>query len=385
MKILYVAKFFPMSSGVIRKIQGQMKAMAELGHQVQLVWFDEAGRSDLDAPAKELLDSTFCRVNRIPVTNRKKFLLSPWGITGNPVLQKAIQECDLIYSRSLGPIYPAVLAFYMTVRKPLVVEHNTMELNEYKLVGSWIATLLERLFGGVTRRRYAGLVGIADEVCEYQRALASKDIPSQTISNGYDVCSAQVRTPNKTENEIHLLAIAKFSRWHGYDRAIHGLAAYQGTEQFKLHLVGDGTALDGYRTLANDLGVVDQIVFHGMKNGQEQVSFFNRCDIGLDAVGCHRKGATSTSSLKSREYMARGIPFVHEDLFDDIPEGYPYILRIPVDESPVDFNQVAEFYYSITDKEKCAQEMHDHALQHIDWSVKMKQLVGFFEEICPSK
>ena len=175
------------------------------------------------------------------------------------------------------------------------------------------------------------------------------------------------------------------SFWHGIDRFIRGLheynAHYANSTKIVLHIVGDGPELPHLKDLTNNLGLNECVIFHGFKSGKELDEMFDMCHIALDALAGFRKGLTETSSLKSREYCARGIPFIASSKDADFPDGWEFVQKIPDDESPVDMNLVIDFANRIMSESEHPHMMRKYAEEHLDWMAKMKKLKEFLESL----
>ncbi len=121
------------------------------------------------------------------------------------------------------------------------------------------------------------------------------------------------------------------------------------------------------------------MVFHGFTTGNALDALFDQCHVAVGSLGIHRKGLTQTSELKAREYCARGIPYIIACADPDFPAGFPYILRLPADESPIDIEQVLAFAREVCADPDHPQKMRSYAEEHLDWSVK--KLKGFLEAL----
>ena len=70
-------------------------------------------------------------------------------------------------------------------------------------------------------------------------------------------------------------------------------------------------------------------------------------------------GLTEASVLKAREYCAWGIPFIITCTDPDFSDDFPFILRIPADETPVDLETVIEFAHSACKDSRSSPEDED--------------------------
>lgn len=173
--------------------------------------------------------------------------------------------------------------------------------------------------------------------------------PTIQIENFVDVDSIKVRDFKTVNNEIHLLAVAMATPSHGFDRVIKGLADYYSnnpTRKVIFHIVGGGSVINQWKSLAQQLGVNDYIKFEGIKYGNELDSLFNSCQIGVASLAIFRKKCDKASELKIREYLSRGIPFIYSAFEPEIG-GLEYLQKVPHNESPIDINNLIEFIDSI--------------------------------------
>jgi hypothetical protein len=121
------------------------------------------------------------------------------------------------------------------------------------------------------------------------------------------------------------------------------------------------------------------VIYHGYKTGLELDKILNNSHIAVGALGIHRKRIKEAATLKSREYCARGIPFI-EDSIDSDFKDFPYRYQIEADESPIDIASLIKFF------NKCASNdypriMREYAEQNLAWDKKMKLLKNFLTEI----
>ena len=154
--------------------------------------------------------------------------------------------------------------------------------------------------------------------------------------------SSKYNLKNKT---IRLTCVANFMYWHGIDRLIKGLKKYDGSYNIVLNIVGGGSEIDNLVKMSSGM---KNVVFHGVKIGDELSAIFDETDIAVDALGRHRSGVYYNSSLKGKEYVARGIPVVSAVKTDlDELHGFKYYLRLPSDESSIVIGDIVNFYEKI--------------------------------------
>jgi glycosyltransferase involved in cell wall biosynthesis len=265
----------------------------------------------------------------------------------------------------------------------VVYECNAIEIQEEKQSGSWFSYFREVIFGVGFRNQCDAIIGVTDEITRYEVQRSGNPNKSHmTLGNGFDVDSVPVRQPPSCSGtDLTILCVATVSFWHGIDRLITGIAHYKGPVNIQLHIAGTGPEINNLKKLGHGLGIHDHIIFHGFTTGHDLDVLYNQCHIAVGSLGMHRKGLTMTSELKSREYCARGIPFVIACGDSDFPADFSAILRLPSDESPIDMDQVILFASSISRDIDHAQTMRRYARENLDWSVKMKKLKVFLESL----
>jgi hypothetical protein len=138
------------------------------------------------------------------------------------------------------------------------------------------------------------------------------------------------------------------------------------------------------KKLTKTLELSKFVIFHGPKHGEELDSLLDKAHAAIGSLGSHRKGLCAAAPIKTREYCARGIPFVisYDDV--DFPDDFPYMLKVPADESPVDIEQILQFYDRIKEKE-FVKEMREYAEKNLSWEVKLKPVIDEINRLLNEK
>lgn len=210
-------------------------------------------------------------------------------------------------------------------------------------------------------------------------------IPTINISNGVEISKIRVRKPVNSKG-INIIAVASFDYWHGYDRFIKGLGEYYqhgGKESIYFHVVGDGRVLPYYKKLVEKYNLGDRVIFYGFKTGKELDLIYDKCEIALDAMGRHRSGVYFNSSIKGKEYAAKGLPIISgvRTELDDNPD-FKYYFRVPANETPIDIREVIKFYKNVySDKSHNAViwEIRKYAEKQFDIHECMKPVVQYIK------
>jgi hypothetical protein len=279
-------------------------------------------------------------------------------------------------------------------RQAVVTEHHTDELSELltavrnasspsiKAVQA-MRYFLERRYAPPILQRCRGLITVTDEIRQVQLARAGQKLPAAVIPNGIDVAAVPQTgfRPFDGKTLDMVMVAGAPSPWHGIERVLAGLNRYNGTVQIRLHLVGgfDRGALQkmGYS--------LHNVRFHGFKRGQALDEIMSQMHLALSTLALHQKQMREASSLKTREYTARGIPFVLA--YDDpdllaVPADRRFYLSLPNDDTAVDMGKVLDFVERMNrEGEDVSIYMRQYATGHMDWQAKMRQYLDFINLI----
>lgn len=208
-------------------------------------------------------------------------------------------------------------------------------------------------------------------------------IPCVNLINGYDYSS--VALPQRKQTDvIHVISVATTAFWHGYDRFLAGLAEYYehgGKENIVYHYVG--SVMPEHEKYVKTHNLENHVIFHGRQSGVPLQSLMAQCFLGIDVLGGHRKNYPVSSSLKSREYSAYGIPIITASRIDFLPKNSKYQFLVPYDDSAVDIEAVIKFYHSVYDGEKCgvvAKNIRTFAEACCDMNITMKPVVDWLTD-----
>lgn len=208
------------------------------------------------------------------------------------------------------------------------------------------------------------------------------------VPNGFDFDNISIIKDDEVISDIHIAAVSSMRLWHGYERMIEGMGIYYqrgGKRNIFLHIVGDGREGDKYKQVTQNFGLEKNVIFHGAMHGEEMDVLLDKCSLGLDSLGRHRTGISMLSSLKSREYGAKGIPFINSCDIDIVDDDFKYFLKVPADESPIDIESVISFYDDVY-KEKSrilvAKEVRKYIEERSNMDAVVEKILYGVGDIC---
>ena len=219
-----------------------------------------------------------------------------------------------------------------------------------------------------------------DRIVTFYGQKSIYSIPCIDLINGFDFSSVEL-SHRELCDEINVISVAMTASWHGYDRFLAGLVDYYehgGEENIIYHYVGN--VMPEHRRFVDEHGISAHVLFHGLQAGEQLKNLMMQSVIGIDVLGGHRKDYPVSSSLKSREYCAYGIPVITSSPIDFMPEDSPYQCLMPYDDSPVDMEKVIQFYHSLYDDgdiNSLSQEIRAFAEERCDMRITMKPVADW--------
>lgn len=206
------------------------------------------------------------------------------------------------------------------------------------------------------------------------------------MKSDYSISQTERKCLQQRQQTIRLLAVATFQKSHGYERVIKGLAQYyhgSADSKIELYLVGNGEESIKYKKIVKQYELEQYVRFCGEKIGSELDYMYNGMDIALGPFGLYKRKIFKSSSLKVREYLAKGMPITsgcHEDAFE---RGKPsrYYLEFPNDNTPIDIQMIVDFYKSIYEtgmnRDQIHKEIREYAKKTVDLSVTMQPVMEY--------
>jgi len=328
MRIAYVNLHWPrpITSGVGRKMDMQLRLWRDMGHTAQLFMHMHPYRHDDRLVAGE--PYVYSIQGRFATeVNRSKALLR---------LLRDVRawQPDVIYLRYGMYVFPLERLSQIA---PVVVEINTNDVYEHERLGGLLAGY-NRLTRGITLGMSAGLVAVSGEfVTDPHFARFEKH--SVVVGNGIEIDQIEPLSP--PANDVpHIVFVGSSTfPWNGID-SIFKLAETH--PELIFDFIGFGK--DQFENPPSN------IHFHGYLSGNQYVKVMEKADVALGPMGLFRIGVQERSTLKMNEYLAFGIPVImpYEDT-NLIGLNAPWLLRIPnaPDSIETHHQQVADFVHAM--------------------------------------
>ena len=346
-------------SGVFKKVLAQIAGWRGTGHEAKLFLLT---RVEEVAEQFRAADQSTCAV----LYADRSFLRSlPARLYPIKQLMSEIVRWhpDLVYTR-LDMYYPKVVA--LARRVPMVLEINSDEVVELAMYSKvqWAYHALTR---SLTFRKSSGLVFVTNELAKMEQYY-KYGRPSEVISNGIDL-RAFSPLPVATSTKTRLCFIGQSScPWHGINKI--ALLARK-CRDWHFDIIGCEQSDVRGQDLPN-------ITYHGVLSRPEYEQVLRQCQCALGTLALHRNHMQEACPLKTREYLALGLPVIIGYTDTDFPRGADFLLDIGNSEHNV-ASSTAKIRSFL--QQWKGRRVRPACVAHLDYSCKENQRIAFFESL----
>jgi glycosyltransferase involved in cell wall biosynthesis len=312
-RVLFVSFENPHAIGVTQKIGTQLKYMQEQLHVKASGIIINNVYHDVDLPIgwqqKKYKVKPFARIwNKRYLRAIKPFFEFISQRKSRALCLLAVLEINkptVVYLRYPTADYYLWKLLKQNQQITWVFEHNTKELPELFLnKNKWHDSLFvwwsERLFGRLCLKKAAGIVGVTDEIVQYELNRLQNNKPSFVIGNGIDEHDVVKKQIAKKQVYQGVFLIGSYNEWHGLDLVPKLIE--QSNERVQITIVGDVP-----RNVK--IGVGDRnITYKNKVHPNDLRAFLKTFDFGVGTLAIDRNNMKEAVSLKTREYVKNGLP-----------------------------------------------------------------------------
>ena len=117
-----------------------------------------------------------------------------------------------------------------------------------------------------------------------------------------------------------------------------------------------------------DFKGLDEIFLSG-----EALDFmYDEADLAIGSLGRHRQNTNQVSTLKIKEFCARGKPFIYSNDEPTLNGLEEFALKVPANDSSIDFKKVIQFYLKVEKSVEIPKRMRKIAIEKYDWVHQIK-------------
>lgn len=354
-------------TGIDLKVEDQISALNELGCECEFV---------------------FCPQPETTLGMVKSCLpFMPDGIAWPNV--KDLEDADYLYIRIPRFISKEMISFLEKNKRHNPDSLVILEVPTYPydvIMKNW------KLFFALMKDRVhrGHLARYVDYISDLSGTEQIFGIDTVQIINGINLERVQAREIGERHpSEFNVMCSSFYRDYHGIDRLIYGLANYYESKPeigVNLYLAGGGDELPNLKKMVARLGLEQHVLFPGILGRDDLDALYDKCSLAVGVLGLHRTGAETTSALKTREYLAKGMPFIYSakvDVFEKEPMDLCF--NVPNDDSPVDVAEIVDFYGRTISSlgESCiTRKIRDYANNNITMKIAMRRVAELIREQC---
>ena len=270
MKIVQTpVRFYPFIGGVENYVFYSAKEMVKLGHKITVICANEPS-----AKKEDIIEGIYVKrlsyFGKIANTNITPYL--PFALSN--------EEFDIIHTHIPTPWSADWSNIASKLKnKPLVITYHN------DIIGNGFASKIASLYNSTALKSLlneANKVIITQPKYLYTSPYLGKfEKKIEVIPTGVDVEKFRPLTVGKKENTIFFLSLLdEFHNYKGLDYLLKALKLVkEDINDVKLIIGGKGKLLDYYSNMANDLGLKDNVEFHGFVPDEKIVEYYNRCSV----------------------------------------------------------------------------------------------------------
>lgn len=383
-KILYISYINEsIRPGYKKKIHNQCQAFSNLGYEALLASRDSEGffLRRIDTDNEEIVARKTISTYGAGIKKYTRYITTLIEFFDYCDNLTRIYEPDAVYIRRIRPINPWLLSFIKRMRKRGIIvlyEYPTYPWKVGMRLGKqYVSLALDSIM-------YNGLLKSIDAmVCMGLCKEPLCDVIETMNGIGSDEYSPLATKPTESDDELDLICVCHYSRVHGLEKIVRGLQSYYQksvTNPIYLHLVGPLDSFERLREYAESLGVSDYVHFYGYQTGDELDKLYRKADVGIDAIALEIRGEDCIcGSLKSREYIAKGLPFVCSDMLDIVHNGMRddrFMYVTSHNDADIDLEKLYEWYRGLN----CSpQDIQLYGRDNLSWTAMMKPVAEYIE------
>jgi len=249
-------------------------------------------------------------IKKIPFIFRGMFLRNLYGWL---VAVRLSRSHDLVLMRHMT-FDPFALIFARVIKNRVSI-HHSKEVEELKVIRpGWkgrLASVLERFCAKVSVCNAQMILGVTEEISEYERLTYCIGKNTGVYSNGIELSSIDILADRRDPVEINVAFICgTFSNWHGLDRLFRAFEegfVSASDPKIRVHLIGR-LLEDQVDAIKKSERLSEMFVCHGLLDRADYYPILEKCDYGITSLALERKSLREASTLKVREMLALGLP-----------------------------------------------------------------------------
>ncbi len=343
MKILQTPiRFFPFIGGVENYVYYLSQELVKKGHQVRVLCADEP-----HAPEEDIIENI--KVKRLHYIGK----VANTNITPGFPFAIYKEDFDVIHTHIPTP-WSADWSYLAAIlkKKPLIITYHNDIIGNGS--AQYIAKLYNNTFLKVLLNHAARIIITQPDYLDSSPYLKKYEDKIEVIPNGVDTEKFKPLKVKENQNTLFFLSLLdEFHEYKGLEYLLNALKIVK--EQIinvKLIVGGEGKLLDYYTKMAQELGLKNNVEFHGFIPHENIVEYYNQCNVFvLPSISSKQEGF----GIVALEALACETPVISTEIVgvaDDVNDFNAGII-VP----PKDVEKLAKSIIELLKNPKMSKEM----------------------------
>lgn len=343
------------NSSIVQKIKGKAFKWEEDGHFVYYLSLKTMAIYDFDENI--LFQGEGCSISFGKIGKLINLLYSFYQSSN---LLKKI-EIDLVYMRYIkyAPFFGALLSRYK-----VCMEINGDDKLEARLRSNLVYYYI-CLTENLVLKNVDAFIPVSYELEEKYKRF---DRSSLVIGNGINVSNYHVIELNNKVPELVFVSSPN-QPWQGFDKILK-MAKY--FHNWNFNIIG----IDG-----DSKG---NVKYFGYMSNKDATEIIQKCDVGIGTLSSYVNGLDEASPLKTRHYLACGLPVIYAYKDTDLDDNLDFTLRLENKIDNINFKIIERFVQRVFGDNCLRYRARKEAEDTLNSNLKESQRLNFFNKIINS-
>ena len=368
-RLFFYANFrtYDMTLGITRKVYLEIKAFQKLGYDVTYSGYTKTGVAIFDNSHNVIIEEKY-RLSSPKIQHAIRRWKLMWLCTS--FVKRTDVYFDLSYIRYHffdRTFLKMLKSLKESSRKVVMEAHSTPKFTNNLSVMNLVGRVDSKY--GKYAHKYIDLIA----------SMSGEEnmwgVNTIQITNAIDFDNITPHTYKGSKEDISFISVSYERDVHGYDRLIRGIYEYKkrgGNRNIYFHMVG--STLQSSIALIKKLNLEDVCRIHGPLYGEKLDEIYDMSNVGVGCLANHRIGSFYGSALKTKEYIAKGIPFIY-GWKEAVLENFEYGLEFELCEDPIDIEKVISFYDNL-DKTDLVSKIRGKLGKEDKWDFQMEKVIN---------
>jgi hypothetical protein len=246
-----------------------------------------------------------------------------------------------------------------------ILEINSNDLTEYKLCMSKVKYLVHIIRRKWLFKAVKGFVTVTKEIGAHFEVFKK---PICVLANGIALSDyPSIPAPKNQRPALSFLGYPGYE-WHGVDKIVE-LAEF--FKQWDFNIIG-------YVVKDFASSVPPNVSLLGYLTKDKYQDILAKTDVAIGTLALHRAGMNEACPLKTREYLAYGLPVIIGYIDTDFPNEKPFLLRLPNEENTIiDHGKEIKIFVENWQGKRVNRE----DIAHLDINYKAQKQIHFSRKI----